>query len=99
MRHLRWSRESVSLPALPDAPPGSPEFRAGALQVIVSPVLFPYTPAPARPAVPVGDGRAGAGMRRRDMASGTLGMCRHAGLLPPGLLGIRVVLTRVSWGL
>lgn len=32
-------------------------------------VRFPYTPAPARPAVPVGDGRAGAGMERWEAVS------------------------------
>lgn len=58
---------------LPGAPPGSPEFRVGAFHdlprliwgrwLTVSRACCPDTPAPARPAVPVGDGRAGAGIR------------------------------------
>ena len=73
------SMESVSLPALPGAPPGSPEFREGAFHdllgviwgrwLTVSRACCPDTPAPARPAVPVGDGRAGAGMGWRDMVA------------------------------
>ena len=48
----------------------------------VSCACCPDTPAPARPAVPVGDGRAGAGMGWRDMVSEGLGTSCHAGLLP-----------------
>lgn len=44
-------------------------------------------PSPRPPTVPVGDGRAGAGVRRWDMASGRIGTSRHASLLPMDSLG------------
>lgn len=86
------SIEPVPLTALPGAPPGSPGFRAGAFHdllgviwgrwLTVSRACCPDTPAPARPAVPVGDGRAGAGMGWRETFSEGLGTSGHAGLLP-----------------
>lgn len=75
MRHLRGRSSLFRLLPYPAPRPAAPSFGWERLMsappdlrllVTVSRVLSPDTPAPARPAVPVGDGRAGAGMGRRD---------------------------------
>ena len=61
----------------------------------------PNTPAPARPVVPVGDGRAGGRYGRWGMLldSGRVGLAVHAGRLPAGLPWVRMAFRRVLWGL